>query len=220
MMRRLVLGVAAALVLGLLLGRATSAPDTAPSSVTDSAAGPGPTSEKAGVAVGFSRTREGAILAAANYQEAFADETVLDPGELGRRIRVVATAEFAPVMLEANTPGAERLRAGAFGEGVRGEVPSAYFGVPVGYRLLGYTPDRAVVQIWGFTLLGNVSSVEPTAYFGLSRTVLTWRGDDWKIADTRASFGPTPRLASPRPGGEGLGLVELTKELHRYGVAP
>lgn len=220
MMRRLVAGLVAALVVGVLIGRVTSGPgDSGPSSSAVPAAA-GPTSEKAGVAVGFSRTREGAILAAASYQEAFADEKVLESGELRRRIRVVATADFAPVMLEANTPGAERLRAGAFGEGLRGEVPSAYFGVPVAYRLLSYGGDRAVVQTWGFTLLGNVSSVEPTAYFGLSRTVLTWQGGDWKIEDTRASFGPTPRLASPRPGGEGLGLVELTKELHRYGVAP
>src|SRR5215211_9058613 len=179
-MGRLVAVLCAALLIGLLLGRATSPGDSGSSSAVEPAA-PGPTSEKAGVAVGFSRTREGAILAAASFQEAFADERVLDPGELRRRIKVVATAEFASVMLEANTPGAERLRTGAFGEGVRGEVPSAYFGVPVAYRLLAYGPDRAVVQTWGFTLLGNVSSVEPTAYFGLSRTLLTWRGGDWKI---------------------------------------
>jgi hypothetical protein len=218
-MGRLVAAFAAALLIGLLLGRATSPPHSGPPSAVEPTA-PGPTSKKAGVAVGFSRTREGAILAVASYQQAFADERVLEPGELRRRIRVAATAEFAPVMLEANTPGAERLRAGAFGEGIRGGVPSAYFGVPVAYRILSYGPKRAVVQTWGFTLLGNVSSVEPTAYFGLSRTVLTWRERDWKIEDTRASFGPTPRLASPRPGGEGLGLVELTKEMHRYGVAP
>jgi hypothetical protein len=208
-----------ALLVGLLLGRATSPPHSGPPSAVEPAA-PGPTSEKAGVAVGFSRTREGAILAAAKYQEAFADERVLDPAVLRRRISVMATPEFAPVMLEANTPGAGRLSASAFGEGVRGEVASAFFGVPVAYRLLEYGPSRAVVQTWGFTLLGNVTSVEPTAFFGLARTVLIWREGDWKIADTRASFGPTPRLASPRPGGEGLGLVELTKEMHRYGVAP
>jgi hypothetical protein len=103
---------------------------------------------------------------------------------------------------------------------VRAEVKSAFFGVPVAYRVLSYSPDRAVVQTWGFTLLGNVSTVEPSAYFGLARTVLIWMDGDWKIADTRASFGPTPRLASPRPGGEGLGLIELSEELHRYGVAP
>jgi hypothetical protein len=172
------------------------------------------------VGVGFSRTRQGAALAAAGYQQAFADREVLAPGELRRRIGVVTTPRFAALMLKANAPGTARLAHGALGEGIRAGVQSVFFGVPVSYRLLSYSPERAVVRIWGFTLLGNVSSVVPQAYFGLSRTVLVWREGDWKIAYTQASFGPTPRLASPRPGGEGLGLVELSEELHRYAVAP
>jgi hypothetical protein len=172
------------------------------------------------VGVGFSRSREGAILASGNYQQAFAATAILRPGVLRRRIEAVATPSFAPTMLAANEPGTAQLAHGAFGEGVRAEVQSAFFGVPVSYRVLSYSPSRAVIQTWGFTLLGNVDAVEPTAFFGLARTVLVWMAGDWKIADTRASFGPTPRLGTPRPGGEGLGLIELTKELHRYGVAP
>lgn len=216
---RLAAGLIAAVLVGFLIGRATApySPAVSPKAVLPS---PGPTSESVGVGIGFSHTREGVVLAAGSYQQAFADEAVLRPGVLRRRIEVVATPRFGPVMLEANEPGASRLRLSSFGEGVRSGIASSYFGVPVGYRLLAYTPGRAVVQTWGFTLLGNVTSVEPTAYFGLARTVLVWMDGDWKIAGTRASFGPTPRLASPRPGGEGLGLVELTRELDRYGVAP
>jgi hypothetical protein len=207
-----------AVVIGVLLGRLSAPTSTTVPPKADPS--PGPTRKAVGVGVGFARTREGAVLASGSYQQAFADTAILRPGELRRRIEVVATPRFGPVMLAANEPGTARLAGGAFGEGIRSEVQSAYFGVPVSYRLLSYTPSRAVVQTWGFTLLGNVTSVEPTAYFGLARTVLVWMHGDWKIADTRASFGPTPRLGSPRPGGEGLGLVELTKELHRYGVAP
>lgn len=216
---RLLASILVAVALGVLIGRA-SAPS--PSAVPSKAAppSPGPTRESAGVGVGFARTREGAVLAAGSYQQAFADKAILNPLAMRRRIEVAATPRFAPVMVEANTPGANRLRLGAFGRGLRGGISSAFFGVPVAYRLLSFTPNRAVIQTWGFTLLGNVTSVEPTAFFGLARTVLVWMADDWKIADTRASFGPTPRLGSPRPGGEGLGLVELTRELRPYGVAP
>jgi hypothetical protein len=213
---RTALGLLIAIVLGVAVGRISgslTSPKAAPPS-------PGLTRERAGVEVGFPRTREGAALAVGSYQQAFADKAILKPYELRRRIEAVATPRFAPVMLRVNRPGALRLWRGAFGEGVRARVPSAYLGIPVAYRLLAFTPSRAVVQTWGFTLLGNVISVEPTAYFGLSRTVLVWMDGDWKIADTRASFGPTPRLASPRPGGEGLGLVELAEDLHPYGVAP
>jgi hypothetical protein len=217
---RLALAVLIAVFLGALGGRA-SAPSHSPSSAPPKAApSPGPTRKAAGVGVGFARTREGAALAAAGYQQAFAEAAILRPGELRRRVAAVATPRFAPVMLEANEPGTARLARGAFGEALRAGVRSVFLGVPISYRLLAYSPRRAVVQTWGFTLLGNVSSVEPSAWFGLGRTVLVWRQGDWKIADTRASFGPTPRLASPRPGGEGLGLVELSEELHRYGVAP
>jgi len=215
---RLALAVFIALLIGLLVGRA-SAPTVSVSPKTVSPSS-GPTSKAVGVGVGFPRTREGAVSASASYQQAFADEAILRPGELRRRIEVVATPEFAPTMLAANEGGARKLARGAYGEGIGAEVQSAYFGVPISYRVLSYSPTRAVIQTWGFTLLGNVTSVEPTAYFGLARTVLAWMDGDWKIADTRASFGPTPRLGTPRPGGEGLSLVELTEELHRYGVAP
>jgi hypothetical protein len=214
---RVAVGLLTAVLLGVVVGRLSAPSASSPKAVLPS---PGLTRERAGLRVGFARTREGAALAAGSYQQAFADKAILKPGVLRARIEAVATPRFAPVMLQANQPGALRLRRGVFGQGVRAKVPSAYFGVPVGYRVLSYSPRRAIVQTWGFTLLGNVGAVEPSAYFGLARTVLVWMDGDWKIADTRASFGPTPRLASPRPGGEGIGLVELTEELHRYGVAP
>ncbi len=217
---RLALALLIALLLGALVGRASTPSSSAPPASPKADPYPGPTRESVGVGVGFSRTRQGAGLAAGSYQEAFADEAILAPGELRRRIAVVATPRFAPVMLQANKPGTARLAQGAFGEGIRAGTRSVFLGVPVSYRVLAYSRRRAVVQTWGFTLLGNVSGVEPQAYFGLARTVLVWRQGDWKIADTRASFGPTPRLASPHPGSERLGLVELSEEMHRYGVAP
>jgi hypothetical protein len=216
---KLAIGVLIAVVVGLLIGR-VSAPGSSSVSPKAVPLTPGPTGKSAGVGVGFSRTRQGAVVAAGNYQQAFADPAILRPGELRRRIEAVATPGFASTMLAANEHGTAQLAKGAFGEGIQAEVQSAFFGVPVSYRVLSYTPSRAVIQTWGFTVLGNVDAVEPTAFFGLARTVLVWRAGDWKIANTRASFGPTPRLGTPRPGGEGLGLVELTKELHRYAVAP
>jgi hypothetical protein len=217
---RVAFAVLIAVLFGALLGRVSAPSPSASPAPSQAIPSPGPTGKTGGVGVGFSRTREGAALAAGSYQQAFADKAILRPGELRRRIDVVATPGFARVMLEANGPGMARLTHGAFGEGLRAGVKSVFLGVPVSYRVLAYSPTRAVVQTWGFTLLGDVSSVEPQAYFGLGKTVLVWREGDWKIANTRASFGPTPRLATPRPGGEGLGLVELAEELHRYGVAP
>lgn len=221
-MRR-VIAVLISVLVGIVAGRLSAPDSSAPPQQPPLKAGsppPGLTSKWAGGGVGFPRTRQGAALAAGSYQEAFAEAAILRPGELRRRVREVATPAYAPVMLAANRPGTGRLARGAFGTELGAGVPSVFLGVPVGYRILSFSPGRAVVRTWGLTLLGNVGAVEPTAYFGLARTVLVWLDGRWRIADTRASFGPTPRLGTPRPGGEGLGLVELLGELHRYGVAP
>ncbi len=210
--------ILAVLVCGLLLGRVSAPSGQAPAPPAASSAGP--SREEAGVPVGYARSRAGAALAVARYEQAFADTSILTPGALKRRIDVVATPDFAARMLEANTPGTQRLAAGAIGEGLREGVQTIYAGVPIGYRVLSYSPQRARVLTWGLTLLGNASAVEPAAYFGVCRTELVWQGGDWKIADTRAAFGPTPRLATPRGPSEGFDVIELAQRLRSYALAP
>jgi hypothetical protein len=215
-MRR-ALPIAAVLLLGLLLGRLT-APDSSPTPHPDP---PGPTSLKSGgVGADYAHSRGGAIAAAAGYQQAFADTAILRPGELRRRVEAVATPGYAPQLLAANRPGARRLTHGALGTGLQAKTPTAYFGVPVFYRLDFYTPRRAVIRTWGFTVLGNATTAEPGAYFGTSRLVLVWMEGRWKIAATRAAFGPTPRLLTPRRGGEGFELVDLIEGMRPYASAP
>ena len=215
-MRRAV-AIAAVALAAAALGRLSAGADEA----SPSAAAPsGPSREVAGVEFGYPDTRAGAAGAAAGYQRAFADAAILRPGVLRARVAAVATPDFAPSMLAANAPGQRRLAAGPLGAGLRAGLPTLYTGVPVGYRLVSFTPRRAVVRIWGFTLIGNDASLEPRAFFGTSRTALVWSEGDWKIAETSAAFGPTPRLAGPRQGEEGFALVGLAKELRPYASAP
>lgn len=217
-MRRALL-VAAVLVVGLALGRLSAHSNGSPAPLLPDS--PGPTrSVSGGVGVGYAHTRAGAVAANANYQQAFADSAILQPGDLRRRIEAVATPEYAPTMIARNAPGTRRLAAGPIGVGLREGVATAYFGTPVLYRVVSYSARRAVVRTWGFTVLGNATVAEPGAYFGTSLTELVWLDGDWKIAQTRASFGPTPRLLTPRQGGEGFKLVDLLKGMRRYAVAP
>lgn len=217
-MRRALL-LALALVLCLIAGRLSAG--HRPSPPPQDPDSPGPTRQRSGgVGVGYAHSRAGALAANAGYQQAFADPAILRAGELRRRIEAVAMPAYAPAMLAANEPGARRLAQGTLGEGVRQKVPTAYLGVPVSYRLVSYSPQRAEIETWGFTVAGNATTAEPAAYFGTSRTVLAWSEGDWKIAATRAAFGPTPRLASPRDGGEGFDLVDLLGDMRRYAVAP
>lgn len=210
-------GCLALVLLGLLAGRLT-----APSPGGGRAAAPaaGAARTLAGVPVSFPRTRAGAAAAIAAYQRAFADPDVLGPGALRARIEAVATPDYAAAMLAATSPGQRRLAAGPIGRGLASGVATLYLGVPIGYRVESFAPSRARVLTWGLTLLGNASSVEPAAYFGLARTDLAWLGGRWRIAASRGGFGPTPRLAT-KPGPLGpYRVLGLLRRLRRYAPAP
>ncbi|HWT29618.1 MAG TPA: hypothetical protein VN240_01185 [Propylenella sp.] len=168
----------------------------------------------------FPRTAAGAAAAIATYQQSFASPAILRPGVLRERVEAVAMPDYAAKMLAANEPGAARLAAGPLGIGVRKGLRTLYAAVPIGYRVLSYEPGRAEVETWGLTLLGNAGSVEPAAYFGTSRTELSWSGRRWRIAGTKAIFGPTPRLATAAAPLSGYDVLRLAKGLHGYALAP
>jgi hypothetical protein len=204
-------------VAGVLIGRASVAANAPEAS--GSAGGRRPPRTVDGVRVDFPRTRSGAAAAVASYQRAFADSAILRPGVMRRRIEVVASPDYAPTMLAANSPGRERLARSAIGLGVEHGIQTLYLAVPIGYRVESFSPRRARILTWGFTLLGNASAVAARAYFGLTHTDLVWLGGEWKIARTEASFGPTPRLQTPPGPAGGYGVVGLARELRSYELA-
>ena len=215
--RHLLIACLVTLIIGVLLGRSLSPAGG------DRAAAPakaGAARSIAGVPVAFPNTAEGAAEAVAAYQRAFASPAILRPGVMRARIEAVATPDYVETMLATNSPGAARLAAGPIGVGVRRGVQTLYAAVPVGYRVEFFQANRARVLTWGFTLLGNGSSVEPAAYFGLTHTQLVWVEDRWRIAETRGGFGPTPRLVTePGPLG-GYEVIDLAQGLESYELAP
>jgi hypothetical protein len=215
--RALIPACLATLILGLLLGHSLA--PTGPGRAAAPAGAPAARSE-AGVPLAFPKTPTGAAGAVAAYQRAFADPAILHPGVLRARIEAVAMPDYAEAMLAANRPGAQRLAAGPLGAGIRRGVRTIYAAVPIGYEVESYRPGRARILTWGFTLLGNASSLPPAAYFGLTHTKVIWDGGRWRIAETRAGFGPTPRLAT-RPGPLGAyGVLDVARELRSYALAP
>jgi hypothetical protein len=220
MLHRVALAVVM-LVLGVLLGRA-SAPSTS-SSPTN---GRVPTADmsgarsESGVRLGFPETSSGAAAAIAAYQQAFAQPTILRPGVLKARISAVATPDYAARMLAANGPGTERIAGGPIGVGLAHGIRTIYRAVPIGYKVLSFGHGRAEIETWGLTIVGNLGSVEPSVWFGTSRTDLTWEGGRWRIAEVESGFGPTPASATrPDPAG-GYEVLELAKGLTGYELAP
>lgn len=207
----------AAMVFGLVVGRASAPSGTAPAATPASG---GAARTEAGIPVAFPRSADGAAAAVAAYQGAFASASILRPGVLRERIEAVATPDYVAKMLAANSPGQERIAAGPIGQGLANGLQTLYTAVPIGYRVESFSDQRARILTWGFTLLGNASAVEPAAYFGLTHTELVWSEGEWKIAETRAGFGPTPKLAtSPGPLG-GYDVISVATRLKSYELAP
>jgi hypothetical protein len=219
MLRRVAL-VVAVLALGLLLGRVSAPSGPSPTSEGATAADPGGARSESGVRLGFPETSSGAAAAIAAYQQAFAGPAILRPGVLESKIDAVATPGYAARMLAANEPGTERIAAGPIGVGLEHDISTIYRAVPIGYKVLSYRHGQATVETWGLTIVGDLGSVEPAAWFGTSRTDLTWEGDRWRIAEIESGFGPTPATGTrPDPAG-GYEAAELAKELKGYALAP
>jgi hypothetical protein len=219
MLRRVAL-VVAVLALGLLLGRVTASPGPSPTSERVPATDPGRARSESGVRTGFPETSSGAAAAIAAYQQAFARPAILRPGVLESRIKAVATPGYAARMLATNEPGTERLAGGPIGVGLEHGIRTIYMAVPIGYKVLSYRHGRAEVETWGLTIVGDLGSVEPAAWFGTSRTALTWEGGRWRIAEIESGFGPTPATGTrPDPAG-GYEAAELAKGLKGYALAP
>jgi hypothetical protein len=200
---------------GWVIGRIGS---TSPQSTASGSglAQPANARTRAGISVGFADTPKGAAAAVAAYQRAFASPSILSAAVMRERVEAVATPDYAAQMLAANAPGRERIAAGPIGVGVAAGLQTLYSAVPIGYEVEAFTPSRARILTWGFTLLGNASAVEPAAYFGLTHTELLWVGGSWRIAATRAGFGPTPVLAT-KPGPLGAyDVVGLASRLTGY----
>jgi hypothetical protein len=212
--------ILASFLLGALLALATAPDPSTPTAVRAPTTGPDGARTAAGIPVSFPETAAGAAAAAAAYQQSFATPAILRPGVLRARVDAVATPDYAAKMLAANGPGVARLAAGPVGVGAGQGVRTLYAAVPIGYRVLSFGPGRAEVETWGLTLLGNAGSVEPAAYFGTARTKLSWLGGRWRIAGTAASFGPTPRLATPTAPLGGYEVLRTAKGLTGYVLAP
>lgn len=208
-------------IMGWLFGQATGAGSSSPSGGTSPALVPAPADVvDSGVKVDFPRTPTGAAAAVASYQRSFASTAILRPGVLRHRIEAVATPDYVDRMLAVNTPGTERIAAGPIGAGIADGLQTLYAAVPIGYEVESFSAGRARVLTWGFTLLGDAGAVEPAAYFGVCHTELVWSGGRWRIAETRAGFGPSPRLATPPGDLGGYGVLHLAKRLKTYELAP
>ncbi|OLT34408.1 hypothetical protein BJF79_07470 [Actinomadura sp. CNU-125] len=175
------------------------------------------------MAVGYAHSRAGAVAAAVNYEMArtrpdyFTDEQVRR-GVLG----AMMSREALPAQLASDNTNADAVMArlglqpGGLGPGgARFLARSA----PLGTRVTSYSGQIATVEVWMAEIigvLGENSTLPPTASWATYSITLTWQDDDWKVASLTATPGPVPVSGSQGPSSS----MEWTKRLEGFDAPP
>jgi hypothetical protein len=237
---------------GLVVGRATmtrspAATAAPPTSAAAPASSPAPAAETAtpgqaageagaatsrvgprrvvnGVGVGYARSRQGAIAAAANYTRALSSALILDTASRRAAIDTLA-APGARARLQRNFDQAVvSLRQGLGLTGAAAEGTQVLLrATPVGWRVDAYGAGSARVALWvtsvGGSLGGDQGSVPIQEAWGTTTVDLRWVGGDWKQWSTTTTPGPVP-IADVSPPTAAAELIGKANEFKEFTYAP
>ena len=245
-MLTLVLGAVVLFLGGLVVGRATMTgnPEAAPAATTPPAATTAPPATAAtpdgtaaatgaraaaatkvgprryleGVGVGYERSQEGAVAAAANFTRVLSSDLILDTTRRRAAIDVLAAPEARGRLQRNFDQAVASLRQGL---GVTGEAAKdtqvLLRATPVGWRVEDYDGASAKVAIWVTSVGGSIGGAQPVPIreaWGTTTVTLRWAGGDWKQVDSTTVDGPVPiaDVAPPTAAPELLGTANDFKE--------
>jgi hypothetical protein len=184
----------------------------------------GPRRVEAGVGVGYTRSEQGAVAAAANYTRALSSSLILDEARRRAAIDALAAPGARARLQKTFDQAVASLRAGFGATGAAGERAQVLLrGTPVGWRVEAYDKDRATVAIWVTSVAGSLGGTDgPVPVregWGTTTVKLRWADDDWKQVDSMTTDGPVPiaDVAPPTATGE---LVSKANEFKEFTYAP
>jgi len=212
-------GLVAALLVGLLIGRITAPDDERPSDRgATRVPSPGPARERAGVPVGYARTSDGAAAALLNYSVVVSRLLLEPPDRRSAALDVLATPEFATRTARQLQRARAAAEAGPLGAALRGEGTAVYRGGPLGFWVVRFSRDEAVVDTWAFGIAAADPGLDPQMTFQTATSTLVWRNGDWKLAASRSRPGPAPRVTGP--AADGRAFVDGAGRLRELRYAP
>jgi hypothetical protein len=161
----------------------------------------GPTTERAGLEVGFSHDESGAVAAAVTYATAaqrwlyFSDEEIRDA--VAEIVTPVAAPRMADDVARDVSMAREQLDASP--------GPVWWLVRPLAWRVESFATDQARVAVWVVTILSATEVAAPQAEYATVTLDLAWgdgdgdgdrdgdrRDGDWRVDAVRDTPGPTP----------------------------
>lgn len=218
-------GFVVVFALGLLAGRAISgrtaeadAPDGHSRDEPSSALGAGSDhGREERSEVGFSRDRVGAVEAAASYATRIDGPAFLDEVRRERLLDEFASEAARDELSAGLARAAEVIVARLeLTSEVIGDEGFVWWSVPVGWQLVRYSPDEAVVAIWGTGVVVADDRQLDQPGWATVEVTLHWERDTWRLAGLRNEAGPTPPLGgAPRAGQVGRQIAAFEPFAHR-----
>jgi hypothetical protein len=204
---------------------AAATPDGTAAPRADAAgAGVGPHRVSNGVGVGYARSQQGAVAAAANYTRVLSSALILDTARRRAAIDTLAAPEARARLQKTFDQAVASLRAGLGVSGAAADRAQVLLrATPVGWRVEQYSNASAKVAIWvtsvGGSLGGDSGTVPVREGWGTTTVTLRWVGGDWKQVQSTTADGPVPiaDVAPPTAAGE---LVSKANEFKEFTYAP
>ena len=210
---------------------ATPSPTTVAATPGTAAAAPaegaatkvGPRRFKAGVGVGYARSQQGAVAAAANYTSVLSSDLLLDTTRRRAAIDALAAPEAKARLQKTFDQAVVSLRQGL---GVTGGADDGtqvlLRATPVGWRVEDYDNGAAKVAIWVTSVGGSIGGKVPVPIregWGTTTVTLRWAGGDWKQVESTTTDGPVP-IADVAPPTAAPELVDKANEFKEFTYAP
>lgn len=183
----------------------------------------GPRRFKAGVGVGYARSQQGAVAAAANYTSVLSSDLILDTTRRRAAIDALAAPEAKARLQKTFDQAVVSLRQGL---GVTGGADDGtqvlLRATPVGWRVENYDNGAAKVAIWVTSVGGSIGGKVPVPIregWGTTTVTLRWAGGDWKQVESTTTDGPVP-IADVAPPTAAPELVDKANEFKEFTYAP
>src|SRR5918993_1064621 len=213
---------------GMVIGRASMTRNdggaaTATSAPAAAATKVGPRRFKAGVGVGYARSQQGAVAAAANYTSVLSSDLLLDTTRRRAAIDALAAPEAKARLQKTFDQAVVSLRQGL---GVTGGADDGtqvlLRATPVGWRVENYDNGAAKVAIWVTSVGGSIGGKVPVPIregWGTTTVTLRWADGDWKQVESTTTDGPVP-IADVAPPTADPELVDKANEFKEFTYAP
>jgi hypothetical protein len=203
---------------------AAATPGTAAPAQAATSSEVGPRAWRNEVGVGYARTQQGAVAAAANYTRVLSSDLILDNGRRKAAINTLAAPEARGRLQKTFDQAVASLRQGLGVTGAAGDGAQVLLrATPVGWRVDDYSSSAATVAIWvtsvGGSLGGSGGSVPVTEGWGTTTVRLRWAGGDWKQVESTTTDGPVP-IADVAPPTAAPELIGKANEFKEFTYAP